>query len=78
MQVDQRGAGAAVAHAFHQLPEVGTRRSGQVIAGVAKIMEVNAGEPGSGAGPVPDPAAEVAVMQRRTRGTGEGSASLDP
>lgn len=43
MLVDECGAGGAVAHAFHPFPQAGTGRTGQGVAGMAQIMEVEAG-----------------------------------
>ena len=40
VQVDKRGTAGRVAHAFHQLTEVGTGLGDQAIAGVAEIMKM--------------------------------------
>jgi hypothetical protein len=45
--VDECGAGGAVAHAFHQFPQAGTGHTGQGVAGMAQIMEVEAGQVGA-------------------------------
>jgi hypothetical protein len=58
-------------HPFPQLPEIGACRRGEIVAGMPKVMKVNLREPRSGAGPMSDPAPEVAVMQRRASGTSE-------
>lgn len=47
MLVDECGAGGAVAYALHQFPQAGTGRTGQGVAGMAQIMEVDAGQVGA-------------------------------
>jgi hypothetical protein len=42
--VDQRGAGRGVAHAVHQFAEGRARLTGQRVAGMAKVVEVEAGQ----------------------------------
>ena len=44
MLVDERGAGGAVAHAFHQLAQAGAGSTGQGVTRMAQIMEVEAGQ----------------------------------
>jgi hypothetical protein len=41
VQVDQRGTAGRVAHAFHQLTEVGAGLGDQAVARVAQVMKVN-------------------------------------
>jgi hypothetical protein len=60
-----------VAHAFHQFPQTRTGLSGQVIAGVAQIVRMYAGQPGGLRGFGPDAAAEVPSAQRHSGRAGE-------
>ena len=58
MQVDQCRPAAGVAHAFHQLTKVGARVCGQLVAGMAQVIQMNA-KSGRGERGIPDLAAEV-------------------
>ena len=60
-----------MAHTFHQFAQVGTGLSGQVIAGVAQVVKVRAGYPGSQSGLDPDTTAEVPAAQGHARWAGE-------
>jgi len=42
--VDHGGAGGAVAHPAHKFPQAGTCHSGKVVAGMAQIVNVEAGK----------------------------------
>ena len=57
--VDQRGPGRGVAHAVHEFAERRARLTGQDVAGMAKVVEVEAGQASRSGGLVPSPA-EVA------------------
>jgi hypothetical protein len=43
MQVDQGRSGAGVAHAGHQFPQAHTGGSGQQVAAMAQVMEMDLG-----------------------------------
>jgi hypothetical protein len=66
-QVDQRGAGAAMAMGCHQLAQVRTGRSGQGVSDMARVMEMDCGQLRLAKGGQPDAAAEVPSPQRRFR-----------
>jgi hypothetical protein len=61
--VDEYGANAAMAHAFHQLAQAGTGRTGQRVTRMAQIMEMEASQVRCGRGVPPGPA-EVAARSR--------------
>ena len=71
MQVDQRGPAAGVAHALHQLPEVGAGLGDQVVAGMPEVVEVDPIEVGSGDRRNPDPVAERGVTEQLAFRAGE-------
>ena len=72
MQIDERGPGAVVAHAFHQLTEVRPRVAGQDVASVPQVVKVGADQTGTGERGSPGTAVEVAVPQRLAVRAGEG------
>src|SRR5690242_638997 len=72
MQVDQCCASAAMAHALHQFPQVGTGLGGQVIAGVAQVVKMHTGQLNGLSCLDPYAAAEVPSAQRHA-----GKASED-
>ena len=68
-----RGAGGPVSHASHEVGEAGTGASGKRVAGVAKVVEVEAaGEPGLGDGRRPPGLGlEAGATQECAFGSGE-------
>ena len=71
MQVDERGPGAVVAHALHQLTRVRARVGGELVSGMAKIVKVDADQAGSGKRGHPDAAIEITVTKRLAVWAGE-------
>jgi hypothetical protein len=65
MQVDECRAAAGVAHPFHQLTKVGSCIGGQLVAGMAQVMEMNVkssrGEPPDSAATTAEPALQILV-----------------
>jgi hypothetical protein len=64
VQIDERGAAAGVTHALHQLAEVSAGLGEEVVAGVAEVVEVDAGEAGGGERLRPGTTPEVAVPEQ--------------
>ena len=64
VQIDQRGPAAGMAHAFHQLTEAGVGLGHQVIARVAQVVKVDAGQAGGGECRRPRGAPEVAMPEQ--------------
>ena len=62
VQVDQRGAGAAMAHPVHQLAETRSLISGKGVPGMPQVVEVNPGQTDP-----PAPAQVPAVRNQRPR-----------
>ena len=75
MLVDHRGPGGAVPHTGHGVAKTGTGVRRQRVAGVAEIMEVEAGQVGRLRGVLPGPA-EVAAPELRVLGSGEDQGIL--
>jgi hypothetical protein len=71
VQVDGRGPAAVVTHAFHQLTGVRAFVGDEDVATVPQVVEVGAGQAGTGERRCPDATVEVAVSQRLTVRTGE-------
>jgi hypothetical protein len=51
--VDQRGAGAAVAHAVHQLAQARARIGGEGVPGMTQVVEADTGQASLGDGGQP-------------------------
>jgi len=71
VQVDESGPGAAMAHAFHQLPKVRARVRRQRVPGVSEIVEVHADQADRADRGQPCATVDVAVTHRRSGRTGE-------
>jgi hypothetical protein len=72
VQVDQRGARAAVAHPVHQLAlRLAPGVRGERVARMPQVMKMDAGQPGRRHGREPDAPPEIAVMQRAAARAGE-------
>ena len=67
-----------MAHAVHQLTQVGTLVRGKLITGVAQVVKVNRREPCRAESWVPDAAAEVAAPQRLARSYLARPAGFEP
>jgi hypothetical protein len=50
VKIDERGPRAVVAHVFHQFAEACARVGGELVAGMAQVVKVNAGQADSGNG----------------------------
>ena len=74
VRIDERCAAAGVAHAFHQLAEVGSGRGDKEVARMPEVMEVDSMEAGRGSLGNPGPATEGAAPEQVTVRTGEEEA----
>jgi len=54
VQVDQRGAGARVAHPFHQFPEAGALRGRHRVPGGPQVVEAETGQADHSPGLIPE------------------------
>jgi hypothetical protein len=66
VKVDESGPCAVVAHVFHQFAEARGRICGELVAGMAQVMKVNAGQADSDKSRKPHAPVEITVAHRST------------
>ena len=78
--INEGGPHTVVAHVFHQLAEARARVCGELVAGMAQIVKVDAGQADTGNGGLPHAPVEVAVPHRRAvrASEHEGRGSAEP